>query len=254
MHKLKKEGMILQKEQVLPHCNICNDQKLIYSEREDGYSVGTPCKCLLLEQAIRKMNNSGLGDLLETKRFDNYIADTPYQKVIKETAIEYVEEFKKGNKYSFAILGQSGVGKTHITTAVAKKLLDENIGVNYYMADEIIQNLQACKFDEENYNREFNKIVKADVLFIDDLFKSSVTNYYQKENVKQEDLKEIFKVINYRYNKGLPILLNSEIHFERFIDIDQAVIGRINEMCNYKYLTSIKPDTSKNYRLQNRSL
>ena len=47
----------------------------------------------------------------------------------------------------------------------------------------------------------------------------------------------------------MPILLNSEIHFERFTEIDQAIIGRINEMCNYDYLISIKPDINKNYRL-----
>lgn len=140
-------------------------------------------------------------------------------------------------------------GKTHIMTAVSRQLLDAGISVKYYIADEIIQNLQACKYDEENYMIEFNKIVNAEVLYIDDLFKSSITNYYQQENIKIDDLKEIFKVINYRYNKNLPILLNSEIHFERFTLIDQAIIGRINEMCNYKYLVSIKPDSNKNYRL-----
>lgn len=144
-------------------------------------------------------------------------------------------------------------GKTHITTAIAKKLLDANVGVKYFIGDEITQNLQACKYDEENYNKEFNKIISADVLVIDDLFKSSITNYYKEEGVKQEDLREIFKVINYRYNKNLPIILNSEIHFERFTEIDQAIIGRVSEMCNYKYLLSIKPDAKKNYRLNARS-
>lgn len=206
------------------------------------------CKCKLLEETKTKLNKSGLGDLLETKTFNNYIAKEHYQKHIKDTAIEFTKEFIKGNRNSFAILGQSGVGKTHIMTAVAKILLDNNIEVKYYIADEIIQSLQACKFDEENYNREFSKIANAGVLFIDDLFKTSIQNYYKQETINIDDLREIFKIINYRYNKRLPILLNSEIHFERFRDLDQATIGRINEMCN-KYLISIKPDSSKNYRL-----
>ena len=62
----------------------------------------------------------------------------------------------------------------------------------------------------------------------------------------------IFQIINYRYNKKKPILLNSEIHYERFAELDQALIGRINEMCNYEYLLSIKPDSEKNYRLRRR--
>ena len=133
--------------------------------------------------------------------------------------------------------------------AVARKLIDENINVKYYIADDIIQILQACKYDEENYNREFSKIANVGVLLIDDLFKTSIENYYNRESINMNDLRELFKIINYRYNKNMPILLNSEIHFERFKELDQATIGRINEMCDYKYLVSIKHDVTKNYRL-----
>lgn len=237
-----------QKEQVSYHCDICQDEGYIFKV-VDSYDVAVKCKCQMLKEIKSRMNNSGLGDLLETKTFENYIATEEYQEAIKNTATKYVNEFLKGNKYSFAILGQSGVGKTHIMTAVARKLIDENINVKYYIADEIIQILQACKYDEENYARKFGEIANVGVLFIDDLFKSSIQSYYNQETINMNDLREIFKVINYRCNKRLPILLNSEIHFERFKELDQATIGRINEMCNYEYLVSIRPDSSKNHRL-----
>ena len=241
----------MPKERMSYHCNICKDKGYIY--KTDGfYEVAVKCKCQTLKDAQMRLEKSGLGELLETKRLDNYNTNTEYQKQIKETATNYINEYVKGNKYSLALLGQSGVGKTHIMSAVSRQLLDAGITVKYYIADDIIQRLQACKYDQENYIREFNSIVRAEVLYIDDLFKSSVTNYYKQENIKTEDLKVIFEVINYRYNKKLPILLNSEIHFERFADIDQAIIGRINEMCDYKYLVSIKPDINKNYRLSRR--
>lgn len=243
--KIKLTG---PKERASYHCNVCKD--LGYTFRTEGiYEIATKCKCQILKEIKGKMDNSGLGDLLETKTFGNYRADQEYQRVIKETAIKYTKEFLRGNKHSFSILGQSGIGKTHVMAAVARKLIDENISVKYYIADEIIQSLQACKYDDENYYREFSKIANAGVLFIDDLFKSSIQNYYNQETINMEHLREIFKIINYRYNKKLPILISSEIHFERFADLDQAVIGRINEMCNYEYLISIKPDPSKNYRL-----
>lgn len=229
-------------------CDKCKDVGFIIY-RKNGYEVGEKCKCRLIEEAKQRISNSGLSDLLETKTFESYIATEPFQIKAKELTIEYTKEFLKGNKNSFAFLGQSGIGKTHLMIAVSKILLENNIDVKYHVADDIIQKLQACKYDEENYNREFNKIVNSKVLFIDDLFKSSVTNFYRKEDIEKNDLREIFKVINYRYNKGLPILLNSEIHFERFKDLDQAIIGRINEMCDYKYLISVKPDENKNYRL-----
>lgn len=201
------------------------------------------------QEIIEKANKSGLGDLIKNKTLNNYIAKEEYQKEIKSAAISYIEEFLKGNEYSFALLGQSGIGKTHVMSAVSRTLVAKNYAVKYYTADDIIQRLQSCKFDEENYNREFYKIANARVLYIDELFKSSIQFYYNKETINPNDFREIFKIINYRYNKNKPMLLNSEIHFERFGDLDQAMIGRINEMCNKEFIVSVKPDKSKNYRL-----
>jgi DNA replication protein DnaC len=248
MEELKQREMTLPKERESHHCNVCQDQGYIY--KVDGlYEIAIKCKCQTLKEAKQRLEKSGLGELLETKSLDNYETTTAYQKHIKEIATKYIEEYKNGNRYSLALLGQSGVGKTHIMSAVSRELLDAGVEVKYHIADDIIQRLQSNKYDEQNYQLEFGKIVKAEILYIDDLFKSSITNYYKQENIKIADLKVIFEIINYRYNKKMPILLNSEIHFERFSDIDQAIIGRINEMCNYKYLVSIKPDINKNYRL-----
>lgn len=250
---MKAKKSIGQKELVSNHfkCNICKDAGYIFTIK-NGYEMAEKCRCKLIEETKQKLNNSGLGDLLETKTFKSYIAKEDYQRNIKKIAIEYTKAFLKGNRHSLALLGQSGIGKTHIMTAVSKQMIDRNIEVKYYIADEIIQTLSACKFDEDNYNIEFSKIANARVLFIDDLFKSSVQNYYNKGSIDKNDLREMFKVINYRYNKRLPILLSSELHFEKFAELDQALIGRINEMCNYEYLVSIKPDADKNYRLNRR--
>lgn len=219
---------------------------------KNGYDMVRKCKCKLLKEVSQRMDNSGLADLLDIRTFEAYTTDKPFQVAAKKLAMEYADEFLEGNKNSLAFLGQSGIGKSHLMIAVTKKLLENGINVKYYIADEIIQTLEACKYDEQNYNLEFGKIANCGVLFIDDLFKSSITNYYKQEDIKQEDLRQMFKLINYRYNKKLPIMVNSEIHFERFIEIDQAIIGRINEMCDYKYLISVKPDPSKNYRLTRR--
>lgn len=252
LNNLKKKMISQQEPELnLSKCKICNDDGMIYINSDSGYLQAKRCQCKIMEDAKNRMNNSGLGNLLESKTLDNYIVSSEFQKHIKDKATEYIKGFKE-NRYSFSILGQSGIGKTHVLSAISKQLLEQGVQVKYYVADEIIQTLQACKFDEVNYNLEFGKIVSAEVLFIDDLFKSSITNFYKEENIKGEDLREIFQVLNYRANRELPILLNSEIHFERFVDIDQAVIGRINELCNYEYLISIKPDRNKNYRLTKR--
>ncbi|HHX61691.1 MAG TPA: ATP-binding protein, partial [Epulopiscium sp.] len=206
----------------------------------------------IMKEISSRKDNSGLADLLDIRTFEAYTTDKPFQAAAKKLAMEYADEFLKGNKNSFAFIGQSGIGKSHLAIAISRKLLEAGINVKHYTAYEIIQKLEACKYDEQNYNLEFGRIANCGMLFIDDLFKSSISNYYNQESIKQEDLREMFKIINYRYNKKLPIMVTSEIHFERFAELDQAIIGRINEMCNYKYLISVKPDASKNYRLTRR--
>lgn len=241
----------MPKEQELQgyKCNICKDEGVII-ENIDGYEVGKKCKCKIKEEIKSRISNSGIENLLKTKTFKNYKVEQPFQETIKSKAIKYTKEFIKGNKMSFAILGQSGAGKTHIMTAVAGVLINKGINVKYYVADEIIQKLNACKYDEENYNKEFSKIANAEVLFIDDLFKTSIQSFYKVDSINREDLRVIFQIINYRYNKSKPILLNSEITDDKFTELDQALIGRINEMCEYEYLISISEDTNKNYRLK----
>lgn len=247
-----KESTLQNKQVSSPfNCEECKDTEVIMTT-QDGYDVFRKCKCKLIKEIKQRMTNSGLADLLDIRTFEAYTTGKPFQAAAKKLAIEYTDEFIKGNKNSFAFLGQSGIGKSHLMIAISRKLLEAGINVKHYTADEITQKLQACKYDEQNYNLEFNKLANAGVLFIDDLFKSSITKYYNQEAIKHDDLEQMFKVINYRYNKKLPIIVTSEIYFERFTELDQAIIGRINEMCDYKYLISVKPDASKNYRLTRR--
>lgn len=236
------------------NCKKCNDTGFIIFKDKNGYSIAKKCPCTIQSELIDKADKSGLGDLIKNRTLKNYIAEDEFQMEMKDIAEKYIVSFLKGERYSFTLLGQSGIGKTHIMSAVSRVLVSKNIQVRYYTADDIIQRLNACKFDTENYTKEFSKIANSPVLFVDELFKSSIQNFYNQETINAADFREIFKIINYRYNKKMPILLNSEIHFERFADLDQALIGRIYEMCKKsdkeKFIVSVKPDKNKNYRLK----
>lgn len=245
IQKLRKNTEISKESHT---CDKCKDKGYVF-KTVGLYDTAIKCECQKLKEVKEKMSRSGIGDLLDTKRFDNYEVNKEYQKAIKEKSIEFTKDFLKGNRHSLVLLGQSGIGKTHILSAVSRKLIENNVSVRHYIADEVIQTLQACKFDEENYNREFGKIANCGVLFIDDLFKTSIQNYHNKESININDLREVFKIINYRYNKKLPVLISSEIHLQRLTKLDEALAGRLKEMCNSEYLISVSPDTDKNYRL-----
>ncbi len=79
--KMKSTG---RKERESNHfnCNECKDIGFIF-KTVNQYEVAVKCKCQILKEIKSKMNNSGLGDLLEVKTFDNYIATEIHQKAIK---------------------------------------------------------------------------------------------------------------------------------------------------------------------------
>lgn len=228
-------------------CPECGGHGFIF-ETKNGYETARKCKCRLVEETRNKLNNSGMGELINSKKFKNYETPESWQAKIKDQVIAYTREFIAGNRKSIAIMGQSGIGKTHLLAATANQLLHKGVAVKYFIADEIIQTLEACKFDEENYQREFSEIANSEVLFIDDLFKTSEQNYYNQASLNQNHLREIFKIINYRYNKNKPVMISSELTMEKLSELDQALAGRIKEMSTKQNVISIPKDKNKNYR------
>ena len=54
---------------------------------------------------------------------------------------------------------------------------------------------------------------------------------------------------NARYHARLPTILSCELTFEELVMLDEAIAGRIREMCG-PFLVSVDRDMRKNYRLR----
>jgi DNA replication protein DnaC len=109
-------------------------------------------------------------------------------------------------------------------------------------------NLKSRKKDEE-YGELIGRYKEAEVLYIDDLFKSE-----ERDGVKQPptgaDIRLAFEIINYRYNNpGLLTIVSSEYYAAQLLDIDEAVGSRIIEMAGGNSF-NIAKERSRNYRLK----
>ena len=86
---------------------------------------------------------------------------------------------------------------------------------------------------------------KAEVLYIDDLFKTE-----QGKNPTTADINVAFEILNYRYrNPQLITLISSEKTIQELVRIDEAVGSRIFEMSR-DFCVNIGKDIKKNYRLK----
>ena len=232
-------------------CPICKNKGFIAKpyKTEFGYwcEMNYHCKCQKIRATIRRLNKSGLKNIINDYTFAKYEDKEPWQKAIKETAIKFCKD-EQGSW--FFIGGASGAGKTHICTAICCYYLKKEKQVKYMLwRDDIVQ-LKANVTNPEEYSKMMQELKTAEVLYIDDLFKTGKDGEGKVQRPTAADVNLAFELLNYRYNNpDLITIISSECRSTDLLDIDEAVGGRVIEKTR-GYAINIKPDRSKNYRLK----
>lgn len=227
-------------------CPICKNRGRIYEvEREpDGspHRVFRVCKCEETRRTIRRMQESGLKNIISDSLLQNFETPEPWQQTIKAAAIKYA----KAPEGWFFLGGQSGCGKTHLCTGISREELLRGRRVVYMMWRDHAPRLKAA-VNEPDYASLVDPYKKAEVLYIDDLFKTGQTA--GKALPSAGDINLAYEIINYRYVSKLPTIISSEFLLQELVDIDEALAGRIAQMAGTNAF-SINLDRGKNYRLK----
>ena len=244
---IREANIFNQQEGKLPDydCPKCRNKGLIYKAvQTDVFGtmswevVSSECDCVKIRNEIRRINESGLSRLIKKNTFKTYKTFEDWQNYILITARKYANEPRGW----FYIGGQPGCGKTHICTAIVGQLLKQGKAAKYMLWQDDITTLKQVVNDSSAYNSLIEQFQKADVLYIDDFFKTR-----HSERVSNADINATFKIINHRYNEGLQTIISSELSVYEISDIDEALGSRIIEMSG-ENLIYIKPDRLKNYR------
>lgn len=225
-------------------CPKCKNKgfiaKVVYIPMYDDYEeVMTTCECKRKRQALYRAAKSGLGDYIN-KRFNDYEATEDWQKNVKAKTIEYC---KSENNYWFVTTGQSGAGKTLISSIIANYLLlKQEKEVIYITWTDFISKLKRDMMGDntDEVSDYLDNIKNVEVLYIDELLKK----------YNETDLRYIIEIINYRYTNNLKTIISSERTIDELLDIDEATFGRVIEKAD-RFIINIPKDRKKNYRLKN---
>lgn len=230
-------------------CPICRNKGLIMeaSERQnsDGssfwYEAMFECKCMSIRESLRRMQRSGLADVISKYTFENYEATEDWQKTIKDRA----KRFPGSGTPFFFIAGQSGSGKSHICTAICRRFLRDGKSVKYMLWMEESKRLKSL-LNTEEYDEAMAAYRNVDVLYIDDFLKTP-----RNEEPSEGDLKIAIELINSRYiSKGKRTLISTEFTVDDIIDMDESMGSRIVERCNEEFEINMPKDSRRNYRLR----
>lgn len=232
-------------------CTKCKNKGYIYrvEERTDSYGktyyseIACKCECMRVREELRRIHNSGLSKLLKRYTFKAYEATEDWQQYALKEACAFAKEPEGWFYYG----GQPGCGKTHICTAIVGYLLKQGRAAKYMLWQDDITKIKQVINDGEVYEALINSYKTAEILYIDDFFKTRRGDY-----VSTADVNATFKIINYRYNEELPTIISSELSITDIAEIDEALGSRIAEMADHKIF--IERDSHKNYRFRDKKV
>ncbi len=183
-------------------CKKCNDT---------GYVGVKMCECMRKECILCGYESSGLGVLLEKQSFDNFSLDFysgDGRKTMQynlDVLKKYVAGFEK-DAPSLVFIGNTGLGKTHLSTAVAREIINKGYDVQYVTSQNLIAAFSRERFGNgygSSYSdAETAKYFSCELLVIDD---------FGTEECNQFSVSVFYNLINSRLNLGKPIILNTNL-------------------------------------------
>ena len=171
-------------------------------------------------------------------KFENFEVNSNNKKVyqsLKNYSEKLVNEVERKG---LILVGNNGVGKTHLACSIANELIKNGIPIIYGTLINLLAELKNT-YDVYNNISEM-KIIKlyeqVDLLIIDDL---------GKEKPSEWGLEKLFTIINSRYENNLPVIITTNydqnslinrLSINGEIETVKSIISRLYEMC---YLVKI---------------
>lgn len=195
-------------------CDACKDTGFIGSRR---------CKCH--KELLKSIERSDLAKIapIEDCTFDSfetkYYPDVPRAERIKANCVKYATQFTTKSK-NIIFYGGTGLGKTHLSLAIANAVINRGYSVVYGTAQNLLNDLQNENFGRYDNIRYYEKaVMNCDLLIIDDLgteFKNSYTTA------------ELYNIINSRILSRLPTIISTNFTQNELEDkYDQRITSRI---------------------------
>jgi DNA replication protein DnaC len=180
-------------------CEKCGDS---------GYVDGKMCECMKRELVMAGYESSGLGKLISKQSFENFSleyyktggANYKHMEFYFSSLRSFAENFSADTYKNFLLIGGTGLGKTHLSTAVAKAVIERGFDVLYVSAIDMFADFEQKQFGngEDNTRRYFD----CDLLIIDDLG-TELTNQFT--------VSCLYNVINSRINSAKSTFINTNL-------------------------------------------
>lgn len=201
-------------------CEICKDS---------GYVDGHMCDCLKQLAVNFSVDEFNQENRLEGNGFNSFSLDYYSKENIAGTnrsaydvmgdiyafCYNYSKDFRK-NSDSILMVGKTGLGKTHLSLAIAQEVIKGGFNALYASAPDLFRKLQDEYFGKGESGVDTMKtLLEADLVIIDDL---------GAEIDNQFSMTSLYNVVNTRINSNKPVIISTNLSLK---EIEQRYSERI---------------------------
>lgn len=181
-------------------CDKCGDTGVV------DYRM---CACLKEKLIMAGLESSGMQELIRSQTFENF--DLSYysgealarMKTILDIAKQYAQGFEAGKSGNIIMMGNTGLGKTHISSAMGGVIIKKGNDVYYTGAVEMLSEFEDDRFGydrSEEASEKLDKYFSCDLLIIDDL---------GTELINQFSTSCLYNIINSRLIRKKSTIINT---------------------------------------------
>lgn len=178
------------------------------------------------QESLRKHLDNKLNNSLIAKRFINVSFETIDKNNHYETCLNYANNFTKDTEHGFIFYGNIGTGKTTLSVAICKKLIERGYKPLMINMISLIDKFNECYSNGDvSRKKVLGWLLGYDFIVIDDMAKETYTDA-RKSNA--------FEIFNELYKECKPVCITgtkkSLIKLKR-IDEFEDIFDRLHQTC-----------------------
>ncbi len=230
---LQKAGFSINDISPKFECSNCNDTGYITINNQTVL-----CPCIKQKLYNIQYNNSNIYDLenqnfskfnlnfysneVNVEKYNSKISPRENIKKILNICKKFIENFDDAEENNLLFCGNTGLGKTFLSSCIANELIKKGKTVLYQTAPIMLDSIIDYKFGKTS-NDVINTINTVDLLIIDDLGTES------KNNIK---LTELFNILNSRLlnqnNKITKTIISTNLSLQDLYNTyEERILSRI---------------------------
>src|SRR5690606_19258195 len=189
------------------------------------------CDTVQVDQRVRR---AGFDKLCSLEDFDfQFNPEVPKAQFLDLATCQFV-----ARRENVLLIGQSGVGKSHIAQALALRACRAGFSAQHILAEDLVRQLRAGRGDG-TYERRLARFAKVDVLVVDDLGLRPLQD--------QEPL-DLYEIIRQRYERrSLVITTNRDVQELTLLLPDPLLASAaMDRLLHHSHVLRLLGDTYRN--------